>query len=173
MRESMLKTLALPKTGMAVAIDIGEPGNIHPTNKQEAGRRLSLWALGTVYGKKVAETSSPLPAGSVVQGSEIVVSFSHADGLKTRDGGAVKGLVIAGADKQWKPATAKIDGSKLTVSSPEVAQPVAVRYAWLDNPECNLVSGADLPASPFRTDDWAPIPAPAPVRPAAKGKAKK
>ena len=173
MRESMLKTLALPKTGMAVAIDIGEPSNIHPTNKQEAGRRLSLWALGTVYGKKVAETSSPLPAGSVVQGSEIVVSFSHADGLKTRDGGAVKGLVIAGADKQWKPATAKIDGSKLTVSSPEVAQPVAVRYAWLDNPECNLVSGADLPASPFRTDDWAPIPAAVPVKPAAKGKAKK
>ena len=165
----MLKTLALPHTGMAIAIDIGDVGNIHPANKQEVGRRLSLWALGTVYGKKVAATSGPLPASHEIKGTEVIVTLSHADGLKTRDGGAVKGLQLAGVDKQWKPASAKIDGAKLIVTSPDVAAPVALRYAWLDNPETNLVNVADLPASPFRTDDWAPIPAPAP---AAKGKAK-
>jgi sialate O-acetylesterase len=168
-RESMLKTLALPHTGMAIAIDIGDVGNIHPTNKQEVGRRLSLWSLGTVYGKKVAATSGPLPASHEIKGAEVIVTLSHADGLKTRDGGAVKGLQLAGVDKQWMPASAKIDGAKLIVTSPDVAAPVALRYAWLDNPETNLVNVADLPASPFRTDDWAPIPAPAP---AAKGKAK-
>jgi sialate O-acetylesterase len=168
-REAMLKTLALPNTGMAITIDIGEAGNIHPTNKQEVGRRLSLWALGTVYGLKVAATSGPLPAGHEIKGPEIIVTLSHADGLKTRDGGAVKGMQLAGADKQWKPAAAKIDGTKLIVSSPEVPAPVALRYAWLDNPETNLVNAADLPASPFRTDDWAPILEPVP---AANGKAK-
>ena len=169
MRESMLKTLALPNTGMAIAIDIGETGNIHPANKQEVGRRLSLWALGTVYGKKVAATSGPLPAGHEIKGAEVIVTLSHADGLKTRDGAPAKSFQLAGADKQWKAANAKIDGAKLIVTSAEVAAPVALRYAWLDNPEVNLVNEADLPASPFRTDDWAPIPAPAP---AAKGKAK-
>jgi sialate O-acetylesterase len=97
------------------------------------------------------------------------VSFAHADGLKTRDGGAVKGFQLAGTDKQWKPASAKIEGAKLIVTSAEVAAPIALRYAWLDFPETNLVNSADLPASPFRTDDWAPVPVPAP---AAKGKGK-
>jgi sialate O-acetylesterase len=168
-RESMLKTLALPHTGMAITIDIGDAGNIHPTNKQEVGRRLSLWALGTVYGRKVAATSGPLPTGHEIKGAEVILTLSHADGLKTRDGAPVKSFQLAGADKQWKPASARIDGAKLIVSSAEVAAPVALRYAWLDNPETNLVNVADLPASPFRTDDWAPIPAPAP---AAKGKSK-
>lgn len=168
MREAMLKTLALPKTGMAVTIDIGEAKDIHPKNKQEVGRRLSLWALGTVYGRKVAATSGPLPAGHVIRGAEVVVTLTHAEGLKTRDGAPVKGFQLAGTDKQWKPATARIDGAKwLVVTSAEVAAPVALRYAWEDNPETNLVNGADLPASPFRTDDWAPVPVPA-----AKGKGK-
>jgi sialate O-acetylesterase len=169
MREAMLKTLALPKTGMAVTIDIGEAKDIHPKNKQEVGRRLSLWALGTIYDRKVAATCGPLPAGHEIKGAEVIVSLAHADGLKTRDGGPVKGFQLAGADKQWKPATAKIDGGKLVVSSSEVAAPAALRYAWSDFPETNLVNGADLPASPFRTDDWAPVPVPAP---AAKGKGK-
>ena len=168
MREAMLKTLSLPKTGMAVTIDIGEARDIHPKNKQEVGRRLSLWALGSVYGRQVAATSGPLPAGHEIKGAEVIVSFAHADGLKTRDGGQVKGFQLAGTDKQWKPAVAKIDGGKVVVSSPEVAAPVALRYAWSDFPETNLVNGADLPASPFRTDDWAPTP----VVPAAKGKGK-
>jgi hypothetical protein len=153
---------------MAVTIDIGEAKDIHPKNKQEVGRRLSLWALGTVYGRKVAATSGPLPAGNVIRGAEVVVTLTHAEGLKTRDGAPVKGFQLAGTDKQWKPATARIDGAKwLVVTSAEVAAPVALRYAWEDNPETNLVNGADLPASPFRTDDWAPVPVPA-----AKGKGK-
>ena len=169
MRESMLKTLSLPKTGMAVTIDIGEAKDIHPKNKQEVGRRLSLWALGNVYGRKVAAASGPLPAGHEIKGGEVVVTLTHAEGLKTRDGAPVKGFQLAGTDKQWKPATARIDGAKLVVTSAEVAAPVALRYAWLDFPETNLVNSADLPASPFRTDDWAPVPVPAP---AAKGKGK-
>jgi sialate O-acetylesterase len=169
MREAMLKTLSLPKTGMAVTIDIGEAKDIHPKNKQEVGRRLSLWALGTVYGRKIAATSGPLPAGHEIKGAEVIVTLSHADGLKTRDGSPVKGFQLAGADKRWKPAAVKIEGPKLVVTSAEVAAPVALRYAWLDFPETNLVNSGDLPASPFRTDDWAPIPAPAP---AAKGKGK-
>jgi sialate O-acetylesterase len=169
MRESMLKTLSLPKTGMAVTIDIGEARDIHPKNKQEVGRRLSLWALGTVYARKVAATSGPLPAGHEIKGAEVVVTLTHADGLKTRDGAPVKGFQLAGADKQWKPATGRIEGTRLIVTSAEVAAPVALRYAWLDFPETNLVNSADLPASPFRTDDWAPVPVPAP---AAKGKGK-
>ena len=168
-RESMLKTLSLPKTGMAVTIDIGEAKDIHPKNKQEVGRRLSLWALGNVYGRKVAAVSGPLPAGHEIKGGEVVVTLTHAEGLKTRDGAPVKGFQLAGTDKQWKPATARIDGAKLVVTSAEVVAPVALRYAWLDFPETNLVNSADLPASPFRTDDWAPVPVPAP---AAKGKGK-
>ena len=154
-REAMLQTLELPKTGMAITIDIGDAKNIHPANKQEVGRRLALWALGTVYGKKVPAISGPLPAGSSVSGNAITVSFKHTNGgLKTQDGGPLKGFLIAGADQQWKPAAAKIDGDKVVVSSPDIATPVAARYAWQDNPDCNLYNGAGLPASPFRTDDW-------------------
>jgi sialate O-acetylesterase len=153
-REGMLKTLALPSTGMAVTIGCGEASNIHPKNKQEVGRRLSLWALASVYGKKGLPASSPLPSGHQVRGSEVVVTFTHADGGLVARGGELKGFAIAGSDKQWYKATAKIDGAQVVVSCPEVKQPVAVRYAWADNPEFNLFSGAGLPATPFRTDDW-------------------
>ncbi len=157
-RESMMKVLALPKTGMAITLDIGDPKDIHPKNKQDVGKRLSFWALESVYGLKVAATSGPLPVGNKVEGSAIRVSLKHAAGLKTRDGSAARGFRIAGADKVWKPASARIEGTEVVVSSPEVASPVAVRYAWAENPDCNLVNGADLPATSFRTDDW-----PAPV----------
>jgi len=153
-REAQLKSLRLPHTGMAVAIDIGEPNNIHPKNKQDVGKRLALWALGDVYGKKVPATSGPLPAGHEVSGSNLIVTFTHAEGGLLAKAGDLKGLVIAGADQQWKPAQARIEGDKVIVSSPAVPKPVAVRYAWSENPECNLYNGAGLPASPFRTDDW-------------------
>jgi sialate O-acetylesterase len=153
-REAMLKTLALPKTGMGVNIDIGEEKNIHPANKQEVGRRLSLWALGAVYGRTVASTAGPLPAGSEVRGSEIVLTFSHADNGLVAKGGELKGFAVAGEDRQWKPAHARIEGAAVVVSSPEVAKPAAARYAWENFPACNLYNGAGLPASPFRTDDW-------------------
>ncbi|MCP5556163.1 MAG: sialate O-acetylesterase [Verrucomicrobiaceae bacterium] len=158
-RESMLKTLALPKTGMAITIDLGDAKDIHPKNKQDVGKRLALWALGTVYGKDVAAISGPLPAGSTISGNTITVSFNHTNGgLKSINGGVLTGFQIAAADQQWKTAEAKIVGESVVVSSAEVAQPVAVRYAWKDWPEYSLANGAGLPASPFRTDNW-PVPA--------------
>ena len=154
-REAMLKSLRLPHTGMAITVDVGEPKNIHPKNKQEVGRRLALWALGDVYEKQVPATSGPLPAGHAMRGAEIAISFTHIEGgLQAKDG-ALKGFVIAGEDRQWKPASARIVDDKVIVSSPEVKQPVAVRYAWEADPICNLYNGAGLPASPFRTDAWA------------------
>lgn len=157
-RESMMKTLALPKTGMAITLDIGDAEDIHPKNKQDVGKRLSLWALGTVYGKKVAATSGPLPAGHKVQGNEITVSFTHTDGGLKAVGGELKGFQIAGADQAWKSASARISGTTVVVSNPEIKAPVAVRYAWSDLPDGNLRNGADLPATSFRTDEW-PVPA--------------
>ncbi len=152
-REAMLKTLALPKTGMGINIDIGEAKDIHPRNKQEAGRRLALWALGAVHGKQGA-TSGPLPAGHEIRGGTVVLKFLHTDGgLMAKEGG-LRGFVIAGEDKIWKPAQARIDGGQVIVSHPEIPQPRAVRYAWENNPVGNLYNGAGLPASPFRTDSW-------------------
>jgi sialate O-acetylesterase len=158
-RESMLKTLELPKTGMAITIDLGDAKDIHPKNKQDVGKRLSYWALGTVYGKNVPAISGPLPAGSTIKGNAITVSFKHTNGgLKSITGGPLTGFQIAAADQQWKPADAKIVGDAVVISSSEVDQPVAVRYAWKDWPDYSLANGAGLPSSPFRTDDW-PVPA--------------
>lgn len=156
-RESMMKVLVLPKTGMAVTLDIGDPLDIHPKNKQDVGKRLSFWALETVYGRKVAATSGPLPSGSKVENAALRISLKHADGLKTRDGAAPRGFLIAGSDRVWKKAVGRIEGTEVVVSSAEVPAPVAVRYAWAENPDCNLVNGAGLPATSFRTDDW-PLP---------------
>ncbi|MBM4090900.1 MAG: sialate O-acetylesterase [Planctomycetes bacterium] len=153
-REAMLKSLAVPKTGMAVAIDIGESKNIHPKNKQDVARRLALWSLGEVYGHKVGATSGPLPSRHKVRGNEIVVAFTDiAGGLAAKEG-PLKGFEIAGADRQWKPAAARIEADKVIVSHPELKRPLAVRYAWAADPACNLFNDAGLPASPFRTDDW-------------------
>lgn len=153
-REAMLKTLDLPRTGMGINIDIGEEKNIHPQNKQEVGRRLSLWALGTVYHKSVSASSGPLPTGYEIREGEIVIKFSHTDGGLTAKGGVLKGFAIAGEDKQWKSANARIEGDHVIVSSSEVKTPAAARYAWTNFPECNLYNAAGLPASPFRTDSW-------------------
>jgi sialate O-acetylesterase len=154
-REQFLNTLKLPKTGMAVTIDIGEHHDIHPRNKQDVGRRLAQWALGEVYGRPVASTCGPLPAGHAVRGAEVVCRFTHADGgLVAKGGGALTGFTLAGADKKFVPASARIEGGTVVVSSPDVQTPVAVRYAWENDPVCNLFNGAGLPASPFRTDTF-------------------
>ena len=129
--------------------------NFLPPNKQDVGLRLAQWALGAVYGRKVA-TSGPLPAGHEIRGSEIVVRFRHTDGGLTAKDGDIKGFVIAGENRAWKPAQARIEGDTVIVSAPNVRQPVAVRYAWAADPICDLRNGAGLPASPFRTDDWKP-----------------
>jgi sialate O-acetylesterase len=152
-REAQLKTLALPKTGMSVNIDIGEEKGLHPKNKQEIGRRLSLWALGDVYNQKVAATSGPLPAGHEIRNGEIILSFRHTNGGLVAKDGELKGFIIAGEDRQWKPAKARIEGDKVIVSSPDVKQPSVVRYAWENFPACNLFNGAGLPASPFRQEN--------------------
>jgi sialate O-acetylesterase len=151
-REGMMKALATPNTGMAIAIDVGDPKDIHPKNKQAVGYRLAQWALATVYGKNVVP-SGPLFTGSEPQGDKIVVSFKYADGLTSRSD-EVRGFEIAGSDQKFHPAKARIKGTTVVVSSPEVKQPVAVRYGWADNPEVSLYNGAGLPASPFRTDNW-------------------
>jgi sialate O-acetylesterase len=153
-REGMLKTLALPRTGMAIAIDVGEENDIHPKNKQAVGHRLAQWALGEVYGQNVPSTSGPLPAGHEVRGGEITLRFTHADGGLVAKGGALTGFVVAGADRKFLPAQARIVGATVVVSAPDVAAPLAARYAWENFPTCNLYNAAGLPASPFRTDDW-------------------
>ena len=153
-QEEMLKSLALSNTGMAITVDIGEAGNIHPKNKQDVGKRLALWALGTTYGKELVY-SGPIYKSHAAQDGAIVVEFAHAGGGLVAKGDTLKGFAIAGADKKFVFAEAKIEGDKVIVSSPEVPEPAAVRYAWAANPNCNVYNKANLPASPFRTDDWA------------------
>ncbi len=153
-REAMLKTLRLPRTGMAIAVDLGDANDIHPKNKQDVGHRLALWALGAVYQRKVSATSGPLPAGHEIKGNQVIVAFKHTEGGLVSKNGGLTGFLIAGDNQQWKPAQAEIDGEKVIISSPEVAKPVAARYAWAAVAECNLFNGSGLPASPFRTDTW-------------------
>lgn len=152
-QEGQARATELKKTGMAVINDIGLPDNIHPTNKQDVGKRLALVARHVAYGQNGFEWSSPMFRQATRDGSALRVWFDHAEGLKTRDGGAVKGFVIAGADKKWVPADAKIDGTTVVVSSSSVGNPMYVRYAWENNPaSANLVNSAGLPASLFRSD---------------------
>ncbi len=154
LREAQTLTLREPQTGMAVIIDIGDTNDIHPRNKLDVGHRLALWALANTY-KQKTEYSGPMLEKFSVEGDKIRISFSHAaGGLKTSDGGPLKGFAIAGADHNFVWAEAKIEGNQVVVWSKDVAKPVAVRYAWADNPVCNLYNKIDLPASPFRTDDW-------------------
>ena len=107
-----------------------------------------------MYGQTVASISGPLFARAEVKGSEVVCSFTHADQGLVAKGGELTGFVIAGADQKWMPAQAKIAGSTVIVSSPDLKAPAAVRYAWAADPACNLFNGAGLPASPFRTDTF-------------------
>jgi len=153
LREAQSLALRLKNTGMAVTIDVGEAGDIHPKNKQDVGLRLALLAEAKLYGRKGIEYSGPLYQGMTIKGNQIVVSFAHAKGgLLARGGGPVRGFAIAGADGKFVWADARIDGQKVIVSSPEVAVPKAVRYGWADNPEATLTNRAELPAAPFRTD---------------------
>jgi len=153
LREAQTLTLKEPSTGMAVIIDIGEANDIHPRNKVDVGHRLALWALADTYKEKV-EFSGPLFTSFTTEGDKIRVKFKHATGLKSVDGGPLKGFAIAGDDHKFVWAEAKVDGADVIVWSKDVTKPVAVRYAWADNPINNLYNGSNLPASPFRTDDW-------------------
>ena len=151
LRESQTETLRLANTGMAVIIDIGESKDIHPKNKQDVGLRLSLAARALTYHQPV-EYSGPMFRMAAAEGGAMRVYLTHADGMQPRGGGAITGFEIAGADGKYVEAQVKVDGSTLLVSSAQVPDPVAVRYAWADDPVCNLINQAGLPASPFRSD---------------------
>jgi sialate O-acetylesterase len=157
LREAQTMTLAEPKTGMAVIIDIGEAKNIHPANKDDVGYRLSLAALKVAYGKDLVY-SGPLFKSLKIDGNKAILEFDHVgSGLVVKDKyGYLKSFAIAGADKKFVWARASlVEGNKIVVSCEAVKNPVAVRYAWADNPDdANLYNKEGLPASPFRTDNW-------------------
>jgi sialate O-acetylesterase len=146
-RNAQRQALALKNTGMAVTIDIGDPNDIHPKNKQDVGLRLALAARAIAYDEKV-EWSGPLYRGVTKEEHALRVWFDHADGLAAK-GGEVTGFEIAGADGKYSQADAKIEGASIVVSSSAVPTPVSVRYGWAANPNCNLVNRTGLPASPF------------------------
>jgi sialate O-acetylesterase len=153
-QEAQLKSLSFPNTGMAVTIDIGEPLNVHPPNKQEVARRLALNALAKTYGKNVV-FSGPIYRSMCVDGSTAVICFEPLQSpLASRDGEPLAGFKVAGADRVFHPARARIEDDTVVVWSDAVRDPIAVRYAWGSDPENNLVNEAGLPASPFRTDNW-------------------
>jgi sialate O-acetylesterase len=156
LREAQLMTLSLPKTGMAVTIDIGDGSDIHPKNKQDVGYRLALAAQAIAYGRDVIY-SGPIYESMAVEGEKVRLRFKYVYGglvAKNWPSPALSGFEIAGDDHEFVAAEAKIDGDTVVVRSEKAPHPVAVRYAWAMNPSCNLYNRAGLPASPFRTDDW-------------------
>ncbi len=152
--EAQSAALRIPNTGMAVTNDIaGHVGDAHPKNKQEVGRRLALWALTRTYGEKGLVYSGPVYRSMAVEGASIRLRFDHAHGgLAARDKKPLTWFTVSGADGAFVPAKAEIAGDTVIVSSDAVKQPVAVRFAWYQTAEPNLVNGAGLPASAFRTD---------------------
>lgn len=171
LREAQRETLRLPNTGMAVTIDIGDPKDIHPKNKQDVGKRLSLWALAKTYGVTRASSpaasipffgkffqeplphSGPLFREAEIEGNQIRLKFDHVyGGLQSSDGDKLKGFLIAAENEEFQPADAFIEGDDVIVSHPEIQSPADVRYAWATDPEANLTNSEGLPASPFRTD---------------------
>ena len=163
--EAQTATLAVPNTGMAVTTDITTVNDIHPPNKQDVGKRLALWALANTYGRKDLVYSGPLFDSMQVEGDKIRIKFKHVGGgLASHDGKPLSWFAIAGEDKKFHQAQATIDGESVVVQSPDVKQPVAVRFGWDQIAEPNLQNKAGLPASPFRTDKWTDaVSAPAPT----------
>lgn len=155
LRDAQAAALEEPNVGMAVAIDVGDSKDIHPRDKRSVGLRLARWALAETYGK------GGLPSGPLFSGfsheanGRIRIHFRYAGGLRTRGGGAPGHVAIADRKRTFHWAQSEIEGESLVVWHPQIPLPLAVRYAWADNPEgCNLVNAADLPAAPFRTDTW-------------------
>ena len=152
--EAQTATLSVKNTGMAVLTDITTLNDIHPPNKQDVGRRLALWALANTYGKANLEFSGPLYKSVKIDGNKAIISFTHAAGLKALDGKDLSWWSVAGDDKKFVKATAKIEGETVVVTAEGVSKPAAVRFGWHQLAEPNLANGAGLPASPFRTDTW-------------------
>ena len=153
LREAQTQTLDLPNTGQALAIDIGNSDDIHPTDKQDVGRRLALLAKNRLYGI-VGDDTGPTFSSATREGAALRVRLTHTEGGLVAHDKPVQSLEVAGADKVFHLATARIERDTLLVSAPGVREPVAVRYAWKNSPEANLYDGAGLPAVPFRSDNW-------------------
>jgi sialate O-acetylesterase len=155
LREAQLDALSVPGTAMAVTIDIGEWNDIHPLDKKDVGERLALAARHLAYGEHQLVYSGPIYRAASVDGNKIIVRFtSVGGGLVAKGGGELSGFAIAGADKHFVWADARVEGDAVVVSSDAVPKPLWVRYAWADNPEgANLYNSEGLPASPFRTDE--------------------
>ncbi|MFT4152974.1 sialate O-acetylesterase [Parafilimonas sp.] len=154
LRDAQRRTLStLPNTGMAVTMDIGQTDNIHPEDKQDVGKRLSLWALNKTYGDKSIVYSGPLYKGFEVKGNKVIVSFTNADGGLTSNNKPLKDFELQDTDGSWKPATAAIEGDKVIVSSDAVAKPTGVRYAYYSYAQGTLFNGKGLPASSFTSED--------------------
>jgi sialate O-acetylesterase len=155
LRETQLRALSIPNTGMAVTIDIGEFNDIHPVKKKPVGDRLALAAMKIAYGDNNVVYSGPIYNSSVIKGNQITLSFTNTgNGLMAKNGEELKCFEICGTDNVYYPAKAKIVNDKIVVTSDKVDKPVAVRYAWANNPEgVNLYNKEGLPASPFRTNN--------------------
>jgi sialate O-acetylesterase len=166
LREAQFMTLRLPHTGMAITIDLGDPNNVHPTDKLDVGHRLALIARRDAYGQKLV-ASGPLYRDFSIDGDAIRVRFVEtgagltagqapwrAAGVEPLPTDRLIGFYVAGEDRHWTEAQATINNDSVIVSSPSVSKPVAVRYGWANSPRCNLYNRDGLPAAPFRTDDW-------------------
>jgi len=155
LREAQLKTIAVSNTAMVVTIDLGEWNDVHPLNKEDVGKRLALAAQKTAYGNDKVVYSGPIYQSMKTEGNKIIITFTNTGGGLTAKGdGELKYFAIAGADKKFVRAKAKIDGNNVVVWNDQVPNPAAVRYAWADNPEgANLYNKEGLPASPFGTDE--------------------
>ena len=147
-REAQRQSLALKNTAMAVTLDIGDSEQIHPTDKQDVGLRLSLAARAVAYGEPI-EYSGPQLSYVTIDGSALRIRFDHAAGLTAKNG-ELTGFAVAAADEKYVPAKAQIDGDTVVVSADSIKDPVYVRHGWAANPDCDLYNGAGLPASPFQ-----------------------
>ena len=152
-REAQAQALALPNTGMAVTLDCGNPQDIHPQNKPIVGRRLAQIAAAKVY-KITGDSSGPRFASAEREGNALRVQFDEVATGLIAEGRPPQALEVAGEDRKFYPATAVLESNTLLVKSPQVAEPVAVRYAWSNAPAANLFNGAGLTAAPFRSDNW-------------------
>lgn len=153
LREAQTMALSVPQTGMAVTVDLGDSLDIHPRNKQDFGKRLAANAFYMVYGQNVVP-AGPRYRSMTVEKNKIRIQFHHVGGGLVSKNGPLVGFAICGVDRKFQWAEAELAGDSVLVSTPEIPEPIAVRYAWADHPRCNLYNKEGLPASPFRTDDF-------------------
>ena len=152
-RDLQRRTLSVPHTSMAITMDLGGEINGHPTNKTDYAKRLSTIVLHDVYQKAIALPTGPLFKTAIAEKDKMILTFDYADGLKPK-AGELEGFAIAGADGKFVWATAKVESGKVIVWNEKITEPKTVHYSFAGMPKGNLVNAADLPASPFRTDDW-------------------